>query len=140
MLLGCDTGTDADPRGLAGASLAGYDGSSGEGNQRADGMVTVVEQNRDTLRRLCERCRVKRLELFGSAAAGGSYDRQGSDLDFLVEFLPLEPGTHADAYFGLLAALEDLFERPVDLVMTPAIRNPYFLESVNRTRTMIYAA
>jgi hypothetical protein len=36
--------------------------------------------------------------------------------------------------------LERLFGRPVDLVMARAIRNPYFLESVNRTRTVLYAA
>ena len=83
---------------------------------------------------------VRRLELFGSAATGDGFRDGESDLDFLVEFLPLEPGTHADAYFGLLAALEDLLQRPVDLVMVRAIGNPYFLESVNRTRQVLYAA
>ncbi|HUT35508.1 MAG TPA: nucleotidyltransferase domain-containing protein [Planctomycetota bacterium] len=103
-------------------------------------MVPVIEQNRDELLELCRRFKVRRLELFGSAAAGEGFRAHDSDLDFLVEFLPLEPGTHADAYFGLLAALEDLLGRPVDLVMTRAITNPYFLESVNRTRRVVYAA
>lgn len=103
-------------------------------------MVPIIEEHEETLRRLCQRYRVRRLELFGSAAGGDAFDSAGSDLDFLVDFLPLESGTHADAYFGLLAALEDLFERPIDLVMTRAIRNPYFLESVNCTRTVVYAA
>lgn len=102
-------------------------------------MVRVVEEKHDELSQLCRQFQVKRLELFGSGAREG-FDERTSDLDFLVEFLPLAEGHHARAYFGLLAALEDLFERPVDLVMTRAIRNPYFLESVNRTRTVLYAA
>ena len=103
-------------------------------------MVPIIGQSRDELARLCQRFRVKRLELFGSAAREDRSQPADHDLDFLVEFLPLAPGTHADAYFGLLAALEDLFQRPIDLVMTRAITNPYFLESVNRTRTVLYAA
>jgi hypothetical protein len=35
--------------------------------------------------------------------------------------------------------LEELFGRPVDLVMTGAPRNPYFLREVNRTRRPLYA-
>lgn len=103
-------------------------------------MVPVIEVHRDDLRQLCGQYKVRRLEVFGSAATQDGFRSEDSDLDFLVEFLPLEPGTHADAYFGLLAALEDLFERPIDLVMTRAIKNPYFLESVNQTRTVLYAA
>ena len=103
-------------------------------------MVPIIEQHRVELARLCRQFSVKRLELFGSAAMGDRFASADSDLDFLVEFLPLEPGTRADAYFGLLAGLEDLFERSIDLVMTRAIANPYFLESVNQTRTVLYAA
>jgi len=103
-------------------------------------MIPEIEQHKEALLALCRRFSVRRLELFGSATVGDSFRGGDSDLDFLVEFLPLEPGTHADTYFGLLAALEDLFQLPVDLVMTRAITNPYFLESVNRTRTVLYAA
>ena len=103
-------------------------------------MISEIDQHREALLALCHRFNVRRLELFGSAATGAAFQDADSDFDFLVEFLPLTPGTHADAYFGLLAALEDLFGRPVDLVMTRAITNPYFLESVNRSRTVLYAA
>ncbi len=102
-------------------------------------MNRLIEEKREALNRLCGRHHVQRLELFGSAA-DGSFDTQTSDLDFLVEFLALRPGEHFDAYFGLLKALQDLFQRPVDLVMTCAIKNPYLLRSVNRTRKVLYAA
>jgi len=103
-------------------------------------MVALLQQHEDAVRELCQRFQVQRLELFGSAATGAHFRDDDSDLDFLVEFQPLEAGRDADAYFGLLAALEDLFRRPVDLVMARAITNPYFLESVNQTRTVLYAA
>ena len=103
-------------------------------------MIGPIEENYESLRRLCEKYNVRRLEVFGSALTNGGFDTEKSDLDFLVEFLPLAAGEHADAYFGLLEALEDLFNKHVDLVMPRAIKNPYFLESVNKCRKVIYAA
>ena len=102
-------------------------------------MVAVIEDRRQEVAELCLRHCVNRLELFGSAAEG-QFDPASSDLDFLVEFLPLSPARHADAYFGLLEALQDLFGRDVDLVEVRAVHNPYVLDSINRSRTVIYAA
>lgn len=86
-------------------------------------MSPQVAQSRQAIEQLCRDFHVRRLELFGSAAAGS--DRPGeSDLDFLVEFERLPPGAYADAYFGLMEALGRLFERPIDLVVSSAIRNP----------------
>jgi predicted nucleotidyltransferase len=91
------------------------------------------------LEALCHRFGVRRLELFGSAAVGR--DRPGeSDLDFLVDFHPVLPGSYADTYFGLLEGLEALFGRPIDLVVNSAVKNPYFRESVDETKVLIFAA
>ena len=49
-------------------------------------------------------------------------------------------GTYADAYFGLLESLERLVQRPVDLVVATAITNPYFRQSIDETKTLVYAA
>ncbi|HLA80572.1 MAG TPA: nucleotidyltransferase domain-containing protein [Thermoleophilia bacterium] len=102
-------------------------------------MNRLIEEHRDDLIRLCAKYGVRRLEVFGSGLTT-RFDPRTSDLDFLVEFLPLQPGEYADAYFGLLEALRELFERNVDLVMIGAIRNRYFLESINRSRRVLYAA
>lgn len=107
------------------------------GRETQIAMPAAIAQHADELTRLCAKYNVLRLELFGSAASG-AYRPTHSDLDFLVEFRPLQPGAYADAYFGLLAALERLFGSPVDLVVAKAIKNPYFLESVNQTRTLVY--
>lgn len=100
-------------------------------------MHPKVRSHQAELAELCRRHGVRRLELFGSAT--GERDAVG-DIDFLVEFEELDPGAYADAYFGLLEALERLFGRPVDLVMTSAVSNPYFLREIARERTVVYAA
>jgi len=102
-------------------------------------MDALIASHHSEIEELCRRFHVRRLELFGSAA-GDSFDPQRSDVDFLVEFGSLAEGEHADAYFGLRESLAALVSRPVDLVMTSAIRNPYFLQAIEPTRTLLYAA
>ena len=101
-------------------------------------MVALIEQRREEFESLCRRHHVERLEVFGSAATAEGFGAD-SDVDFLVEFLPLEPRAHARAYFGLLDALEELLGRRVDLLETGAVKNPYFLKTVNESRTVLYA-
>jgi len=103
-------------------------------------MVSLIEKNRHALKELCVKFRVRRLEVFGSASTGRNFDAEKSDLDFLVEFLTLQPGEYADAYFGLLDALETLFRRHIDLVMPRAVKNRYFIESIDKNREVLYAA
>ena len=102
-------------------------------------MTELLEQRRPELTELCRRHHVQTLEVFGSAA-DGTFDSSRSDLDFLVDFLPLPPSAHSKAYFGLWFALQDLFGRKVDLVETPAVNNPFFLQSIRQSRRVLYAA
>ena len=102
-------------------------------------MTSLVQDNREAVEQLCRQFRVRRLELFGSAV-GETFDPKTSDLDFLVDFEDLKPEGYADTYFGLLEGLQELFKRNVDLVMISAVKNPYFLESIERSRTLLYAA
>ena len=102
-------------------------------------MFPPVADSQEAIRRLCREFRVRRLELFGSAT-GDEFDSESSDLDFIVEFDHAGPSGYADAYFGLLDGLRALFDREIDLVVLSAIENPYFLESIERSRTSLYAA
>lgn len=102
-------------------------------------MIALLESKRQEIAAACQRHRVRRLEVFGSAAAG-PFDPHTSDLDFLVEFYPLDRGQRAEAYFGLLEELQHLLGRPVDLVMARAVQNPYFLQALEKTREVLYAA
>ena len=102
-------------------------------------MNTVIQEKIYELVEICKKRRVHRLELFGSAA-GKDFDSQRSDLDFLVKFEDLQPGEYADAYFGLLESLQQLFNREIDLVMLSAVKNKYFLQNIQATRTLIYSS
>lgn len=102
-------------------------------------MNPIIDTHRSKLKELCQRYRVKRLELFGSAT-GNEFNPATSDLDFLVEFHVTATMNLADQYFGLWDDLKNLFQQDVDLVTVRSLRNPYFIESVNKSRTMLYAA
>ena len=102
-------------------------------------MHPIIENRSAELAQLCRRYHVQRLDLFGSATTD-HFAPATSDLDFLVEYEPMVPELLVDSYFGLLEALEVLFQRPVDLVVARAIRNPYFAKSVEETRQLVYVA
>jgi hypothetical protein len=107
---------------------------------RDEDLIAEIDERRAEIEQLCRRYRVQRLDLFGSAAGGG-FRPDESDLDFLVEFHADARGPgYADRYFGLLESLEELFHRPVDLVVASAISNPFFRQSVEETRVRLYAA
>ncbi len=100
--------------------------------------LPLIEKQSE-LAELCRRFDVVRLEVFGSAATD-SFDPGQSDIDFLVEFSPnADLGPWMSRYFELQEALQSLFGRNVDLVMVGALRNPYFVLDVNRTRRVLYA-
>lgn len=99
----------------------------------------LIDNHRASLSELCRRHGVRRLELFGSGAAG-TFDLQKSDLDFPVVFQRKAALNPADQYLGLLADLETLFARKVDLVDVSAARNPYFMAEALKHRVMLYAA
>lgn len=102
-------------------------------------MNSIIADHQLEIEKLCRKFRVQRLELFGSAATT-AFNPEQSDLDFLVEFAPLPKGEYASAFFDLKAALEQLFRRPVDLVVASSIRNPYFRQSVEQNKALLYAA
>lgn len=103
-------------------------------------MIGILDENRQEIEVLCRRYHVRRLDVFGSAATNDRFNPNRSDLDFLDEFQKTEAMSPADQYFVLLDDLKRLFGRDVDLVTAKALRNPYFIRSVNATRSLVYAA
>jgi len=96
-----------------------------------------VDQIKPAIKNLCTRLRVKRLDIFGSATT----DRfaPDSDVDVLVVFERDGDGLF-DRYFDLKEGLEQIFNRNVDLVTEASVKNPYFKQEIERTRTNVYAA
>lgn len=73
----------------------------------------ALSHHREAVRRLIEKSRARNPRVFGSASSGK--DREGSDLDLLVDPLP---GATLFDLGGLQVELEDLLGVPVDL-LTP---------------------
>lgn len=59
-------------------------------------------------------------------------------MDFIVALNPMDCGDYADAYFSLAEQLEKLLKPSVDLITDKSLSNPYFIESVNEKKTLIY--
>jgi predicted nucleotidyltransferase len=102
-------------------------------------MIALIQTRLSQLQDLCLAHHVARLELFGSST-GCTFNPEKSDLDFIVEFQPMSPVDRADNYFALLEGLEQLFERPIDLVEIACLTNPYFVAAIRPSREVLYAA
>jgi len=100
---------------------------------------SALTEHRDEIAALCRRFRVRRLEVFGSAARGIDFDPARSDIDLICEF---EPDARSDLidYFDLKAALEALLGREVDLTEKGALRNPFLLREIEGQRKLVYGA
>jgi predicted nucleotidyltransferase len=102
-------------------------------------MIGILESKRKQISEACSGHGVARLHVFGSAL-NADFRSDESDLDLLVEFLPMEPYARVEAYFGLLEELRSLFNMKVDLVMIEAVKNPYIAREIERTKEVLYAA
>jgi predicted nucleotidyltransferase len=85
---------------------------------------------------LCASHKVKSLHAFGSVLTP-AFNAQ-SDIDLIVSFNDIELAEYADNYFDFKFSLEDLFNRPVDLLEEQAIRNPYFKATVDQKKELVY--
>jgi predicted nucleotidyltransferase len=62
----------------------------------------------------------------------------GSDVDFVVEFNEIPVEDYADNYFDLKFSLQDILNRPVDLLEQQAIKNPYLKQNINQNKQLVY--
>lgn len=109
-------------------------------NHCMNALPAEIAEKLDDVRALCEKHGVKRLTLFGSAVKG-TFDAGASDLDFLVELLPIgDPVDEGRAYIRIWTELERLFNCRVDLVNQASIENPYVVASIQRSQRDLYEA
>lgn len=98
--------------------------------------MTPLAQHTTRIKRLCQEYNVKRLYAFGSVITNNFNDK--SDIDLIVDFKPLELNQYGDNYFNLKFALEDVLQRPIDLLEEKTIKNPFFKTAVENKRLLIY--
>jgi len=101
--------------------------------------MNVITNNIEHVVQLCDELNVNKLYVFGSATTSNFDKNKRSDLDFKVVMNehsdPLERGENI---LRLWTALEDLFNRPVDLLTDTSITNPYLKKEIEQTQQLIY--
>ena len=89
------------------------------------------------IKKLCEQHKVDKLYAFGSVLTDNF--SKDSDVDFLYRFRSDVPvNEYADNFFDFKFSLEDMLNRPIDLVSEKHLQNPYFIEEINSTKQLIY--
>jgi len=102
-------------------------------------MDKIIDSNRAALIALCQLHDIKNMYVFGSAA-NGNFGQQ-SDIDILISFKDdISIERYTDNYFALHEKLEKLFNRKIDLVTEKSLKNPYLIESIQKSRKLLYAA
>jgi len=95
-----------------------------------------LESYKNIISDLCKQYHVKSLYAFGSVLTDRFNNK--SDVDMIVAFNQMPIENYADNYFDLKFTLQDILNRPVDLLEEQAIKNPYFIQNINRTKQLIY--
>jgi len=98
--------------------------------------MNIVEQNLSNVSELCKLHNVKDMYLFGSVLT--EQFSSDSDVDFLVNFKPIDLFQYFDNYMELKEKLEHLLKRPVDLLEEQTIQNPVLRRSIDRNKKLIY--
>ena len=88
------------------------------------------------INKLCLQHRVKKLYVFGSALTNDF--NENSDVDLIVEFNTLAVEEYADNYFDFKFSLQNIFNRPIDLLEEKELKNPYFKNAVLKDRALLY--
>jgi predicted nucleotidyltransferase len=101
-------------------------------------MNSIITGKLNELKTLCKTYGIKTMYVFGSVCTSKFNDR--SDIDFLVSFDNLPVEQYTDNFFDLYYHLQNLFEREIDLLTDKSLSNPYFIESIEENKQLIYAA
>ena len=115
-------------------------------NARSDYSVHMLEhpqalssdELRERLRPFCEKHRIRRLEVFGSAASGMA--TPSSDVDLLVTLDESTPVSTSEL-LEMAGEAEELIGRPVDFVLRPSLEkspNRFAREHILATAVCLY--
>ncbi len=101
-------------------------------------MNKIVTDNKDKLIDLCSYYSIKSMYVFGSVCT--DQFNSESDIEFLISFENISIEQYTDNYFELHYKLEELFGRKIDLLTEKSLSNPYFIQEVEQTKQLVYAA
>jgi len=98
--------------------------------------MNFIQNHINAINKLCKSHKVKSLYAFGSVLTDRFND--DSDIDLVVDFQPQEVLDYGDNYYDLKFSLQEILKRPIDLLEERAIKNPYFRQSLEKERQLIY--
>lgn len=98
--------------------------------------MNLIQNYSKEIINLCKKHKVKSLYAFGSVLT--EKFNSESDVDLIVDFQQIDVLDYGDNYYNLKFSLEDIFKRNVDLLEEKAIRNPYFIKTLNQNKKLIY--
>lgn len=98
--------------------------------------LPLLDRHTKRIAKICEEHRVKSLYVFGSLARNEL--SPDSDIDFLVDFKPMEVIDYGENYFQLCESLENLLDRKVDLMTVNSLKNPYLKHSIKRDQKLVF--
>ena len=102
-------------------------------------MQKELQRRIKDIQNLCQALKVKRLYAFGSSVKGNF--NKNSDIDFLISFSDdISPEEYSDNYFELHYKLRELLHKEIDIVTEHSLSNPYFIESIDDSKELIYEA
>ena len=99
-------------------------------------MTPLIRDNIQSIRSILQEHHVKRAFVFGSVCTEKFSD--DSDVDLIISFQKRYFDNYVDNYFSLEAALSMLLQKEIDIVVEETIMNPFFIQSINQTKTPIY--
>jgi hypothetical protein len=98
--------------------------------------MNTLQQNSSEINKLCVTHKVNKLYVFGSVLTNKFNDE--SDIDLIVDFQPIDVLKYADNYFDFKFKLQEILKHPIDLLEEKAIKNPYFIQSINKQKQLVY--
>lgn len=98
--------------------------------------MKISEKNIALIKQLCKDYRVKSFSVFGSVLTENFTSH--SAIDFVVDFEENDPIKYTDLYFQLKEKLEQLFNRPIDLIEERGIKNSFFRKELDNSKVVLY--
>lgn len=100
-------------------------------------MQDIINKKRAELIKMCTLYKIRRMYVFGSVLTK-EFD-ENSDIDFIISFIEnISIEEYTDNYFALHSKLKKLFNRKIDLVTEATLSNPYFIDSINESKELLY--
>jgi len=98
--------------------------------------VKELTNHIEQIKKLCFQHKVKSLFAFGSVVSDNL--KPESDIDLIVDIDSNDPIDYSDNYFDLKFRLEQILNRPVDLLEAKALKNPYLKKQIDTTKLPVY--